>query len=196
MPPLVAAQRPKISVVCGRVRDTRVRYGERVVIIAVAAFMITTGVLDSVANGATASALGVKTRPVMILAPSRVISSWAKRLATSGLGPASSRRMISILWPPELSPFLATNSFTALSWVRPRLAKGPDVVVMKPTLTVSAVAGPAMRAMAAEAARRRVRRMRVSLDRFVIGGHFAPRAGEPQSRPVGDTPLGEPGISC
>src|SRR5487761_1376017 len=43
MPPLVAAHLPKTSVVCGRVSEVRAKYGDLVVITAVAAFMITGG---------------------------------------------------------------------------------------------------------------------------------------------------------
>jgi hypothetical protein len=92
---------------------------------AVAAFMITVGIFASVASGATASAFGVKTKPVRICTPSRVISSCASRLATSGLGPVLSRRMISILVEPTLSPFCFIQSLMPSSMIEARLANGP-----------------------------------------------------------------------
>jgi hypothetical protein len=36
--------------------------------------------------------------------PSRTTSSWANRFATSGAGPPTSRRMISIFLPATVSP--------------------------------------------------------------------------------------------
>ena len=48
---------------CGSVIETRAMYGDLVVMIDVAAFMMIIGILASVATGATASALGVSTKP-------------------------------------------------------------------------------------------------------------------------------------
>ena len=51
-----------------------------------AAFMMTSGTLASVATGAIAAALGDQTTPARNCTWSRVTSSCARRLATSGLG--------------------------------------------------------------------------------------------------------------
>ena len=61
-------------------------YGDLVVMIDVAAFMMTIGILASVATGATASALGVSPKPARKSTLSRTTSSCARRLATSGAG--------------------------------------------------------------------------------------------------------------
>jgi hypothetical protein len=79
-------------------------YGERVVTTDEAAFITTIGVFDSVATGAAASASGVKPKPARKSTLSRVTSSWASRLAISGLGPVVSRTSSSMRRPPTLSP--------------------------------------------------------------------------------------------
>ena len=80
-------------------------YGERVVMTEVAAFMITIGFLASVATGATAMALGVRPNPARMSTLSRVTTSCARRLATSGAAPVVSLTMSSIFLPPKTSPF-------------------------------------------------------------------------------------------
>ena len=70
----------------------------------VAAFMITISFLASVATGATASAFGVSPKPTRMSTLSRVTSSCARRLATSGDGPVVSFCTISIFLPATLSP--------------------------------------------------------------------------------------------
>ena len=65
--------------------------------------MTTMGVLVSVANGATASAIGVSPKPARIFTLSRTRSSWAMRLLLSGT-PPSSRRMSSIFLPATVAP--------------------------------------------------------------------------------------------
>ena len=72
--------------------------------IEVAAFMITISFFPSVATGATASAFGVKPKPTSMSTLSRVISSCASRLATSGEGPVVSFCTISIFLPATMSP--------------------------------------------------------------------------------------------
>ena len=74
-------------------------YGERVVITAVPAFMMTNGTFASVVSGAIAIALGVKITPVRSSTLSRTISSCASCFALSGLGPVSSRVISSIFTP-------------------------------------------------------------------------------------------------
>ena len=70
--------------------ETRAKYGERRVIIPVAALNITVGVLLWVMTGAMANTLGVNTYPPKICAPSRTISSWVTWRTRSG-PPDSSR---------------------------------------------------------------------------------------------------------
>ncbi len=84
--------------------ETRTIYGDLVVTIDVAAFMRIIGFFASVASGATASAFGVKPKPTRKSTLSRVISSCARRLATSGAGPVESLGTISIFLPATVSP--------------------------------------------------------------------------------------------
>ena len=80
-------------------------YGERVVITEVAAFITTMGTLASVAIGAADSASGVKPKPANSSTFSRVTSSVASRLATSGEGGLPESRITSsILRPATTSP--------------------------------------------------------------------------------------------
>ena len=72
--------------------------------IEVAAFMITVNILASAETSPTASALGVRISPPKMSTLSRVISSCARRLATSGAMPPESLRMISIFLPATVSP--------------------------------------------------------------------------------------------
>ena len=74
-------------------------YGDLVVIVEVAAFMMMSGTFASVTSGAIANAFGVHITPVSSWTLSRVISSCARRLATSGFGPVSSRLISSIFTP-------------------------------------------------------------------------------------------------
>src|SRR2546421_13116621 len=86
-------------VICGSVIDTRTIYGDLVVMIDVAAFMMIIGFFASVATGATAIAFGVRPKPTRKSTLSRVTSSCARRLATSGAGPVVSFCTISIFLP-------------------------------------------------------------------------------------------------
>ena len=104
MTPFFAAQIAIGCVICGRVIDTRTMYGERVVMIDVAAFMMTIAFLASVAMGATANAFGVSPKPTRMSTLSRVTSSCARRLATSCEGPVVSFCTISIFLPATVSP--------------------------------------------------------------------------------------------
>ena len=74
------------------------------VMIEVAAFMITMNFLASAETSAAASALGVSTKPARMSTLSRTTSSCASRLATSGAMPPESLRMISIFLPATVSP--------------------------------------------------------------------------------------------
>src|ERR1700674_5688497 len=102
--PLFAAHWALGWVICGSVIDTRTIYGDLVVMIDVAAFMMIIGFFASVATGATASASGVNENPARKSTLSRSIRSCAWRLAISGDGPVVSRRMISIFRPATVSP--------------------------------------------------------------------------------------------
>jgi hypothetical protein len=63
------------------------------------AFMMTNGTFASAVSGAIARALGVTITPARKSTLSRTTSSCASRLATSGLGPVSSRTRVSIVTP-------------------------------------------------------------------------------------------------
>src|SRR5437773_12113906 len=86
-------------VICGSVIDARTIYGDLVVMIEVAAFMITIAFLASVATGATASAFGVSPKPTRMSTLSRVMSSCAKRLATR-----SEERRVGKEWSGRMCP--------------------------------------------------------------------------------------------
>ena len=79
-------------------------YGDLVMMIEVAAFMTTMNFLAWEETSAAASAFGVSRKPASMSTPSRTTSSCASRLATSGAGPPTSRRMISIFLPATVSP--------------------------------------------------------------------------------------------
>ena len=79
-----------------------------VVMIEVAAFMTTVKVLALAETSPTASALGVRISQPMMSTLSRVRSSWARRLATSGAIPPVSLRMNSIFLPATVSPCCLT----------------------------------------------------------------------------------------
>jgi hypothetical protein len=102
-------------------------YGERVVIAAVPAFMITNGIFASVQSGAIAIALGVKITPVSRFTLSRTISSCATCRALSGLGPVSSRTRISSFTPGGRS-FSCCFMYRRMprSMYSPRLAFSPE----------------------------------------------------------------------
>ena len=72
--------------------------------IEVAAFITTMNLFASAETSAAARALGVRRNPARRSTLSRTTSSCACRLATSGFGPPTSRRMISIFLPATLSP--------------------------------------------------------------------------------------------
>ena len=76
--------------------------------IEVAAFMTTMNFLACSDTSAAAMALGVSTKPARMSTPSRVTSSCASRLATSGATPPVSRRRNSIFLPATVSPFCLT----------------------------------------------------------------------------------------
>ncbi len=92
------------ALTCGMVIETRAMYGERVVMAEVAALTTIIGTFASVTTGATAIAFGVNPKPARNCTLSRVISSWAKRLDTSGAGPLVSRTISSIFLPATVSP--------------------------------------------------------------------------------------------
>src|SRR5207237_4523840 len=102
--PDLKAQVPIGEATCASVIDRRATYGDLVVMIDVAAFMMIIGFFASVATGATASASGVNENPARKSTLSRSIRSCAWRLAISGDGPVVSRRMISIFRPATVSP--------------------------------------------------------------------------------------------
>src|SRR5512140_785344 len=103
--PFLIAQVARGAVTCGKVIDTRAMYGERVVMIEVAAFMMIIGFLASVASGATDRAFGVSPNPARKSTLSLVISSSACRLATSGAMPVVSLTMSTIFLPATVSPW-------------------------------------------------------------------------------------------
>ena len=112
---------------CHSVNDVRAMYGDNVVSIAVPAFMMMNGTFASVASGAIAAAFGVQTTPVIRFTLSRTISSWARRLAVSGLMPVSSRLMISIFTPAgSFDSFCFMNRSTAFWIWSPFDAIGPE----------------------------------------------------------------------
>ncbi len=76
-----------------------------VMITVVAAFMITMNFFASAETLETAMALGDSVNPARMSTLSRVISSCASRVATSGATPPLSLRMISIFLPATVSPF-------------------------------------------------------------------------------------------
>ncbi len=121
--------------ICGSVIDTRTIYGERVVMIEVAAFMITIAFFASVAIGATASAFGVKPKPTRMSTFSRVTSSCARRLATSGEGPVVSFCTISIFLPATVSPLSFMYAFIPPRICWPYCANGPENSPTMPSLT-------------------------------------------------------------
>ena len=104
MTPPFTAQVPNVSATCGKVTELRTEYGDLVVMIEVAAFMITMNFFACAETSEAASALGVSTQPPSTSTLSRTTSSCARRLATSGAGPPLSLRMISIFLPATVSP--------------------------------------------------------------------------------------------
>ena len=76
-----------------------------VMITVVAAFMITMNFLASAETLDTAMVLGESSKPARMSTLSRVTSSCASRVATSGATPPVSLRMISIFLPATVSPF-------------------------------------------------------------------------------------------
>ena len=107
------------ALTCGIVIDTRVTYGDLVVIDDVAALEMTIGTFASVTTGATAIALGVSPKPARNCTLSRVISSCAKRFATSGAGPLVSRVISSIFLPATVSPCSFMYAFMPASICAP-----------------------------------------------------------------------------
>jgi hypothetical protein len=106
-----------------------------VVMIEVAAFMITIAFLASVATGAAASALGVRPKPTRMSALSRVTSSCARRFATSGAGPPVSFCTISIFLPATVSPCTFMYAFIPPSICWPYCANGPENSPTMPSFT-------------------------------------------------------------
>ena len=104
----LAAHSASGAATCESVNETRAMYGDLAVMIDVAAFMMIVGTLACVATGATASALGVSTKPPRNCTLSRVTSSCARRLATSGAGPPTSLKTSSIFLPATVSPCALT----------------------------------------------------------------------------------------
>src|SRR5262245_50099933 len=134
--PFLIAQSPIGAETWGRVSEMRTTYGDLVVMTEVAAFMITIGVLPSVATGAAASASGVNPKPTRKSTLSRVTSSCARRLATSGTGPVVSRRRISIFLPATVSPCSFIQAFMPFSICLPTSANGPENDAISPSLIV------------------------------------------------------------
>ena len=126
-------------------------YGDLVVMIEVAAFMMTIGVFASVAIGATASASGVKPKPARKSTLSRNTRSSARRLAISGDGPVVSLTMSSIFRPATVSPCCFMYVLMPAVISPPMLANGPDVGTITPTLTGSGAAASAAVASAVAA---------------------------------------------
>ena len=111
-------------------------YGDLLVMIAVAAFMITIGVLPSVAIGAAASASGVRPNPVRKSTFSVTTSSCASRLETSPAMPVLSRYRTSTLRPATVSPccfmYVLMPPWICLA----TSANGPDSDRITPSLSV------------------------------------------------------------
>ena len=126
------------AVTCEIVKPERTMNGERCGITDVAAAITIIGTLASVATGAVANASGVSPKPARTATWSRVISSCAMRLVSSGCVPVSSRTISSILRPPALSPFFCMYSRQAASTCRPVEAKGPVLGMIRPIFTGSA----------------------------------------------------------
>src|SRR5215470_9017793 len=102
--PFFAAQIAIGSVTWGSVIEKRAMYGDLVVMIEEAAFMMIIGTFACVASGATASALGVRPKPARKSTLSCVTRSWARRLATSGDGPVVSFGTSTTFLPATVSP--------------------------------------------------------------------------------------------
>ena len=102
--PFLAAHRAMGSVTWGNVIEKRATYGDLVVMMEEAAFMMIIGTFACVASGATAIALGVKPKPARKSTLSCVIRSCARRLATSGDGPVVSFSTSSTFLPATVSP--------------------------------------------------------------------------------------------
>src|SRR5262249_2889312 len=83
-----------------------------------------------------ASALGVSEKPVSRSTWSRTISSWARRLATSGAMPPVSLRITSILRPATVSPCCCMYSLMPLSAWAPGSANCPEYGRISPILIV------------------------------------------------------------
>ena len=130
-------------------------YGERVVITDVAAFEMIIGTFASVTTGATASAFGVSPKPARNCTLSRVISSCAKRLATSGAGPPVSRVISSIFLPATVSPCCFMYAFIPASICWPYAANGPENSAITPTFTGACACAATARPPARAAASRR-----------------------------------------
>ena len=79
-------------------------YGDLVVMIAVAAFMLTMNFLACADTSPAASVLGVSAKPASMSTLSRTSSSCANRLAISGAMPPVSLRMSSSFLPATVSP--------------------------------------------------------------------------------------------
>jgi len=102
--PFFAAHSPSGAATCGSVKENRATYGDLLVMIDVAAFMMSIGFFASVAIAAAARAFGVRPKPARMSTPSCVTSSCARRLATSGAGPVTFRKMTCTFLPPATSP--------------------------------------------------------------------------------------------
>src|SRR3954467_3482104 len=95
MPPLVAAQVPKVSITCGSVTEVRIMYGDLVITAEVAAFITTMNFFASAETSPAAMALGVSAKPARMSTLSRTTSSCDRRLATSG-------GVVRVVAPPHL----------------------------------------------------------------------------------------------
>ena len=103
---------------------------------AVAAFMMTMNFFACSDTSDAASAFGVSTNPAMMSTPSRTTSSCARRLATSGEGPPTSLRMISIFLPATVSPCFFMYCLIPLSICVAASANWPEYGRITPILTV------------------------------------------------------------
>ena len=104
----------------------RLMYGFLAMMFEVVALTMNTGVLEGVETVPTATAFGVKIKPVSISTCSCTISSCARRFALSGAMPPSSRRMISILRPLIVSPCCRWKSWTISSNSLPAVPPAPE----------------------------------------------------------------------
>src|ERR1700722_13463269 len=137
--PFSADQSAIGTVDCASVKLVRTIYGDFSVMIDVPAAVTISGVLDSVASGATASAAGVTPKPARKVTLSLTIRSCAMRFELSGTAP-SSLMMSSIFLPATVSPFCCMHNLAPASSCLPVDCCWPVIGRMKPILTYGACA--------------------------------------------------------